>query len=52
MAYVPTPEAFDAGHCKFIGMEPNLAAIAPSSEPLIRQAAIDVLTGLRAPVAV
>ena len=47
VAYVPTPEAFDQG-----GMEPNLAAIAPSSEPLIRQAAIDVLTGLRAPVAV
>ena len=47
VAYVPTPEAFDQG-----GMEPNLAAIAPSSEPLIRQAAIDVLAGLREPVAV
>ncbi len=47
VAYVPTPEAFDQG-----GMEPNLAAIAPSSEPLIRQAAIDLLAGLREPVAV
>ena len=47
VAYVPTPEAFDQG-----GMEPNLAAIAPSSEPLIRQAAIDTLMGLREPVAV
>lgn len=47
VAYVPTPEAFDQG-----GMEPNLAAIAPSSEPLIRQAAIDLLAGLRVPVAV
>ena len=47
VAYVPTPEAFDQG-----GMEPNLAAIAPSSEPLIRQVAIDLLAGLREPVAV
>ena len=47
VAYVPTPEAFDQG-----GMEPNLAAIAPSSEPLIRQAAIDLLAGIREPVAV
>ena len=47
VAYVPTPEAFNQG-----GMEPNLAAIAPSSEPLIRQAAIDLLAGLREPVAV
>ena len=47
VAYVPTPEAFDQG-----GMEPNLAAIAPSSEPLIRQAAINLLAELREPVAV
>ncbi len=47
VAYVPTPAAFEQG-----GMEPNLAAIAPSSEPLIRQAAIDALTGIREPVAV
>ncbi len=47
VAYVPTPAAFTQG-----GMEPNLAAIAPASEPLIRQAAIGLLAELRAPVAV
>jgi hypothetical protein len=38
VGYVPTPAAFDQG-----GMEVSLTGIAPSGEPVIRQAAVEAL---------
>ena len=43
VGYVCTPEAYGQG-----GMEPSLSAVAPPSEPIIREAAIDLLRAAHA----